>query len=361
MRILVDGVPKEIGGIGTLIINIIQFNKKHGNHNKYVFEFILPQNSAYAKLLNDEGYVYYEVPRIISVHYRSVIKEIFKNKHYDYVWINNTSKVNIYLPHTAHKFGVKVVMHSHGISDEEYGIKKIIFHFIEKLHGKHFCELIDVALSCSTDSAEYFYPIDLRKNCKIVSNGIETSKYKFDINNRNIIRNDYSISENDILLGIVGRLSKVKNIVFALGLLHSLPDNIKLMVVGDGEDKDYICEKIKNDDLTDRVFLVGCKSDVGVYLSAMDVFLMPSLYEGMPFSLIEAQANGLKCIVSDSVTKDAKVNSRVEFYPLNNKDLWLKEINDCISITEDRFEAYKYIDSSVFNIEYSYNTFINAL
>ena len=155
MKILVDGLPANCGGIGTLIINLITFNKYKANGDKILFEFLVPIGSEYIEFLKNEEYCYYEVPRIFSKHYKSKIKWIFENNKYDYVWINNTSKVNITLPRIAKKNKAIVITHSHGVASEATGVKSFLFSIFEFIYGKEFCSYIDIPFACSELSADF--------------------------------------------------------------------------------------------------------------------------------------------------------------------------------------------------------------
>ena len=247
------------------------------------------------------------------------IQMIFNQNDYEYVWINNTSKINIDLPRIAKKHGAKIIVHSHGVATEAKGLKKIIFSIIEKVNTREYCRLIDIPFACSQASAKFFYPADLLKKCKVVSNGIETEKFLFNEKERIRIRRELGIKNNDILIGAVGRLTTVKNYAFLADLLPELPDKYKVIILGDGEDEAYLKNIIDKHNIGDRFFLLGKKQNISAYLSAMDIFAMPSLNEGMPFSLIEAQASGLRCVVSTGVSQEAKIIDYISFANCNNK------------------------------------------
>ena len=361
MKILVDGMPRNLGGIGTLLINIVHCNERNGNKENIVFEFLIPAGSAYKGLLDREKYKYYEVPRVMTGEYKSTVNMVFEKNHYDFVWINNTSKVNIYLLKKAKEKGTLIIVHSHGVSTEATGLKGAVYKLIECIIGSKYCELIDIPLACSSASADYFYPEKLREKCLIVSNGIEVEKYKFDRRKREKIRTSLNIQSSDVLLGAVGRLTKVKNYEFLLYLLSELPFNYKLVIVGDGEDKQILNKLIDELSLKDRVMLLGKVSNVEAYLCAMDYFMMPSINEGMPFSLIEAQTNGLKCLVSTGVSAETDLTGLVRFISLDEKNMWKQAlINDeCLNL--NRESAAEEIIKSGFSIEHSYELLIDCL
>lgn len=361
MKILVDGMPKGTGGIGTLIINLVNYNEHIGAKENIVFEFLVPQNSEYISFFKSKGYKYYEVPRVFTRNYRKCINEIFEKNKYNYIWINNTSKVNIYLPRRAKKSGALIIMHSHGVQAEETGIKKLLFDIIEWFQNNQYCKLIDVPFACSEASAEYFYPHYLLSKCKIISNGIDTDRFLFNEKYRREIRDTFSIAEDEILLGASGRLTKVKNYRFLINLMPLLSEKYKLIILGDGEEENEYKNLVKTMKLEDRVLLVGKKDCIEKYLCAMDVFLMPSINEGLPFSLVEAQANGLKCIVSTGVSEEAKLIDTTSFISLDDKQSWIEEICSELPSVEERIDANACVIRAGYSIASSYTMFRESI
>lgn len=361
MRILVDGMPRTIGGIGTLLINVINYNEQIGNRLKYQFEFLVPENSAYISVLKKKQYCYYEVPKFYTCRYRKVIKDILKNGKYDYIWINNTSKVNIFLPMMAKKNNCKVILHSHGVACEETGIKKLMYHICEKIFEKKYCEYIDIPFACSKQSADYFYPLKFVNECKIIHNGILVTKYKYNEKIRMQVRKDLGISDSSVLLGTVGRLTRVKNYSFLITLAENLPINYQIIIIGKGEDETILREEIEEKRVTEKIKLLGEKENIEDYLSAMDVFLMPSLNEGLPFALVEAQASGLRCIVSDGISKETNLNGKVSYLKLNQPERWIDEIIACDKNNAERSLDGILIERKGYSIEKSYRTIIECL
>lgn len=335
MRILVTGLSKERGGIGTLLMNFAKCNLLMGGGNQLELEFIVPKESEYISVLNNEGYAYYECPRILNIFsYYTKIKEILSRKTYDYVWINNTSKIDMILPKLAKKNPqTKIIQHSHGIDMEEKGLKRLVFIFIERLFRKKYETYIDIPLACSQASADYFYQSkELRSKCIVLGNGIFTDRFKFNQQKRKEIRSELNVCDADILIGAVGRLTKVKNYPFLICLVSSLPSYFKGIIVGEGEDRESLTEMIDGANLTDRFFLVGQKDNVADYYSAMDIFVMPSFNEGLPFSIIEAQTAGLACIASTGISRECDVTGNLVFFDINNQEAWVKA---CLHYEQD--------------------------
>ncbi len=194
--------------------------------------------------------------------------------------------------------------------------------------------------------------ISLFRNKKfiVIPNGIDTKNFKFNLKNRVDIRNQYNIKEQDILIGHVGRFDKAKNHKFMIDLLEKLRLNnksYKLMLVGNGKEYDDIISYVKEKNLETQVIFVGSVNQASSYYSAFDLFIFPSLYEGLGISLIEAQISGLKAIASTNVPQEVNETGNVSFLPLSINE-WSTYIN---SIDLTRNDTKEYIEKSKYNIK----------
>ena len=362
MRILVDGMPRTIGGIGSLILSIAEVAKIR--NDDISFDFIISEHSEYIPILKKKGYTYFIVPRFKDLKkYKKCITDIFKNYRYDYLWFNNTSKVNIVLPETAKRIGgTRIITHPHGVDYEEKGFKKRVFKIVSLLHEKRMFSLIDVPFTCSEQAADVYYKHNkkIRESTKVIRNGIFAPEFAFSMEKRIKIRTELGVSENDIVLGAVGRLTKVKNYSFLIDLLNNLPNHYKLIIIGEGEDYDVLKDQILKMKETDRCSLLGKKSNINEYLSAMDFFLMPSFNEGMPYSIVEAQASGLRCIVSDTLSRDLAITDLVDFASISDPKQWINYIKNSNNAI-NRFDYVDRIIDAGYSIENSYDVFIDSL
>ncbi len=362
MKILVSGLSQEKGGIGTLLVNVAECNDIDGER-KIEFEYLLPYNSAYKAIFEEKGYVCYIVPRIRHVvAYYKYLKSLLEKNCYDYVWINNTSKVDIILPYLSKKFNVKVIQHSHGTAIEAHGFKKNVIKLLECIYGKYYESLIDVPVACSTSSANYFYRnLEKRKNCMIFNNGVFAHRFLFNEQKRKELRSQLGMSDNKFVFGAVGRLTAVKNYQFLIKLISLLPVNYVCIILGEGDERSVLEKQIIENKIEDRVFLIGDKDNVNEYLSAMDGFLMPSLNEGLPFSLIEAQASGLECIVSDNVSKEVDITGGVHFISLSCMEDWKRVCKNIEIDFQKRLFKNREIAKSGYDINKSYLLFVELL
>ena len=166
-----------------------------------------------------------------------------------------------------------------------------------------------------------------------------------------------------MVIGHVGRFFKQKNHEFLLDIFSSIQSKRKdavLLLVGDGEKKEEIISKIDRLGLTQNVILTGIRSDIPDLLSSMDVFVFPSFFEGMPNTIIEAQATGMPCILSDSITKEAEITNLLEYLSLSEDcNKWATIAID--SVLKDRPDTREDFIKQGYNIEYSISKLIEII
>ena len=199
--------------------------------------------------------------------------------------------------------------------------------------------------ACGQQAGEWLF--GKKQNFEIIQNGIDIEKYKFNKNIRDEVRKELNLKENDILIGHVGRFHRVKNHDFLIDIFYEVQKeiNAKLVLVGTGELQDQIKEKVRKLGISDKVIFLGLRQDVNRIMQAMDIFLFPSLFEGLPLTLIEAQAAGLKILASDTITKKCNITGDITFISLEeDKDIWKRKILEILEHNErniDVSELYK--------------------
>ena len=186
--------------------------------------------------------------------------------------------------------------------------------------------------ACSESAGDFFYkaPILKGKAFKIIHNAIETEKYAYDSVTRKQIRETYNL-ENRYVIGHVGRFQFQKNHEFLIDIFYEylkLDSRAVLMLVGQGEEEDAIRQKVINLGIEKSVLFMGVRTDVNRLLQAMDVFLLPSRFEGLPLVLIEAQTSGLRCLTTkNKVPYEVNVTGNVEFEELKENSIeWAHHI-----------------------------------
>lgn len=187
-------------------------------------------------------------------------------------------------------------------------------------------------LACSADAGEWMYGKDLMNSDRffVMNNAINAKNFRYDEERREEIRKQMNL-EDQFVVGHIGRFTKQKNHEFLIDIFHEVKKrepNAILLLIGDGELKQRIIEKVKLLELQDSVIFTGVRSDISDLLQAMDVFLFPSKYEGLGIVLIEAQTSGLISYTSDAVVpKEAKVTDLLEFIPLSyNAKSWSDKV-----------------------------------
>ncbi|MCI8346281.1 MAG: glycosyltransferase family 1 protein [Clostridia bacterium] len=216
----------------------------------------------------------------------------------------------------------QVILHSHTIiNDNTYTKSRALIHTIGKwrLHN-----MVYHRIACGHDAGKTMFG---GNDFTVIENGIEQEKFRFNIIYRKEIRAQYGIKENDILIGLVGRYSPPKNLPYAIASFadivacseqsSELHCQYKLMLIGDMDCRE-IRDSIRTYGIERDVIFVGKVSDVYRYYSAMDVFYQPSLYEGISVAMIEAQASGLPCVVSEYVARESDVSGRVSFIKIDD-------------------------------------------
>lgn len=238
---------------------------------------------------------------------------IIKKEHPDVVH-THMSLLNFIPLFIAFLLGIKLrISHSHIASDN---INSSILAKIFKILTILFSNKL---LACGLNAGKYMYG---NHKFSIIYNSINLNNFLFNQKRRQNIRTKLNINDNDILIGNVGRLTEQKNQIFLIDLMKELAsNNCKLIILGNGELKNSLINEIYNNGLNETIILHDSVKNISDYYDAMDVFVLPSFYEGFPLSLVEAQVSGLKCVVSDFVDKTSKINDNVKFLPLKMK-LW---------------------------------------
>ena len=183
-------------------------------------------------------------------------------------------------------------------------------------------------------------------------NGIDLEHYKYNPEIRKQIRLQYDL-QDEFVIGHVGRFGIEKNhkkLLNVFAACKKVQPKVKLILCGDGEERKNIEDEIKRLNIEIDVLLLGVVYNVNEILQAMDIFVMPSLFEGLPFSLLEAQATGLQCIVSDTVSLESDITGWNQFLPLNlDNELWADAILN-LERVNDREKGYEILKKSGFDI-----------
>lgn len=219
----------------------------------------------------------------------------------------------------AKKAGAAVCAARSSNSGDGGGLRLFIAHRLGRaLYGR----FVDVKLAPSDLAAAYTFGKRAVKNAEVrlLRNALDLDAFRYDEAARIRLRGEFGVGENTVLAGHVGRFAPQKNHAFLFTVFAEMhrknPDTV-LLLVGDGEQGAALHDKARALGFADAVRFAGIRADIPQLLSAMDVLVFPSLYEGMPNVVVEAQATGLPCLVADTVTAEAKITERVEFIRLD--------------------------------------------
>lgn len=312
------------GGAETMIMNLYR------NVDKSIvqFDFITHNENMrdYAEEICSMGGKIYVFPKFTGGNYIELTKkwsEFFSN-HPEYTILHShvRSYASLYIP-IAKKNGVKTIIHSHSTSNGS-GIKSLV----KKLLQFPLRYQADRFIGCSDASGEWLFGKKVTRSEKYTTlqNAIDIDKFKFN----NVVRSQYraELDLNGRVYIHVGRLHPAKNHSFLLEVfsqIKGLDPTAVLLIVGDGELRQSIESQIISLDLASSVRMLGSRSDVENLLMAADVFLFPSEWEGVPLTVVEAQASGLPCLVSDRVTRDVCVSDLVVRLPIDEgADCWAR-------------------------------------
>ncbi len=221
------------------------------------------------------------------------------------------------------------VMHSHNTENRTSSILKKAYNGITKSIIRAYS---DKCVACGQAAGEYLFGKKFSSRGIVLNNGIELSEYlRCSDGDIEALKAELGISENDLVIGCIGRLEDVKNHMFAVEIAKSLKKSqadFKLLIVGKGVLFDALTDKINDLGLSDCVALTGTRADIPQLLKTFDVFLMPSLFEGLPVTMIEAQAAGTPCLVSDVITDEADIGlGLISYLSLcEPSDVWAQKL-----------------------------------
>lgn len=314
--LLVNTVPLEANGISTFIINSAKVLSEQN-----VKVTIAAPNMVSSNLKNQLQKKNIIVVEILNrmrnpIYYLLKLKQLLAKNNYDIVHINGNSTTMAVelLAAKQEKVGVRIA-HSHNTTTEHPAINKLLRGVFERC--------VNGRLACNEAAGKWLFK---NKDFTIIKNGIFLKNYAFNSSVRNEIRKKYKVSDNDILVGHVGKFNYQKNQTFLVDLLQKMSSEYKLMLIGDGPDLDSVKEYAEKKGVSKQIIFTGKINNVPDYLNVFDVFALPSNFEGQPFVVIEAMASGLPIIVSTNVSSEINLNHKVNFVSLDRGYEWKKII-----------------------------------
>lgn len=333
MRILVTA-PLGIGGVTNMMINI----QKHIEREILNFDYLSfhnrkePREDAILalgsrKLVASADEINNKFLRFFLRLNR--IREVCKENHVKVLHFNADNPIALIYILAAKAGGVKfITIHSHNAS---YGDAGRILKFVGRTLKPLITLGCDYYVGCSELAGRFMFPKSVinSANYEVWKNGIELEKYDYNPVVRNMMRTQLGLSDK-FIIGHVGRFSAQKNHSFLLDIfqkIYAKDSDAVLLLLGVGELVDSIKEKAVTLGINDRVIFYGVSDEMEKMWQALDVFVMPSLHEGLPVTGIEAQASGLPCVFADSITQEVKVTDHCEFISLSTTpDIWAERV-----------------------------------
>lgn len=358
-RIIHFSLANTKSGVTQYVLN----NWKHIDKEKFQFDVVTFGGKLdFQEELEKEGCkVFYVKSRAEDnlEQFRDEISQIFLNG-YDAVHLHTSYWKSFELEKLARNAGIpRIIVHAHNtaVFDDNGREEKEEQHFL--LRGQLTSDIATDYWACSQMAAEWLYADKIpQEKIHIMHNAIDVPKFTFDSSRRQEIRKRLGW-ENNLVIGHVGRFSYQKNHTFLIEIFKEIAkknEEARLVLIGKGPLENDIRMLVENYNLTDKVHFAGACDDVNCWLAAMDIFVLPSRFEGLPIVAIEAQASGAKCLVSDAITRETAVTDNISFLPLD-MSAWVQAI-----LSEKKNEKNrKQYAAQVIQAGYDINGYIKTL
>lgn len=334
------------GGLETMIMNYY----RHIDRTKIQFDFLTHRDGKkdYDDEIQKLGGKIYHLPPLNPLDKKGYLKKLddFFREHSEYKVVHShLDCMSAYPLRAAKKYGVPVrIAHSHNTSQER-NLKYLIKLYSRSLIPKYATDLF----ACGEEAGKWMFK---NRSFVVMRNAIDAQKFVYNSEVAKQKREELGI-EDKFVLGHVGRFNLQKNHEFLIEIFNEVckrNENAVLLLAGTGELEEKIHEKVRNLGLNEKVMFLGVREDIPELMQAMDVFVFPSLFEGLPVTLVEAQAAGLPCVVSGTITKEIDIIENMRFLDINGTTFeWAEEIEkkrergkeSCHMIEEKGFDIKK--------------------
>lgn len=333
------------GGLESMLMNYY----RRIDRTKVQFDFLTHRffQAAYDTEILKMGGNIYHLPKLnpVDPRYKSSLNHFFTNHpEYKIVHSHLDCMAGVPLKYAAkHQVPIRIA-HAHN-AEQTHDLR----YPVKMLYKKRIPIYATDLLACGKAAGEWMFGTH---TFSILNNAIDAAAYTFHPDERTKMRRKLGLDESVLLVGHVGRFRKQKNHAFLLQIFQALlkkNENAKLLLVGDGEQEEQMKQLANKLGIQDEVIFAGSRGDVSSLLQAMDVFCLPSLYEGLPLSVIEAQAAGLPCLVSDAVSDECKITDLVRQLSLHDSaEQWADELLSCEK--EERKNTFSEICSAGFDV-----------
>lgn len=330
IRILQFPIANTKGGTTEYVLN----NWKYIDKSKFQFDFAtISKTLDFEDELKEQGCKVYYISCYAEENKAKFIEEmnIILDQGYDVIHLHTNCWKSFLVEELAKKKGIpKIIVHSHNtmvLEEDEEGRKKaLVLHELKKSQLSE--DLATDFWACSKMAAEWLFGNRIpEEKVVIMKNAIDVEKFQFDNNIRLKYRKELGL-ENSFVIGNVGRFVYQKNHEFLINVFIKLKkqkNNVKLLLIGIGPLEGKVLNKVNENNLNDDVIFLNKRVDINKLMQAMDIFCLPSRFEGLPITLIEAQAAGLKCITSENVSQGVEITDDIVRIPLD-EEIWIEKI-----------------------------------
>lgn len=322
----------DFGGMEALIMSIY----RTVDRTEWQFDFAVHslQKGCYEDEIERLGGRMFRFPtmRANPLEYKSQWNRFWQEHQGEFYafQMHTNSLANIIALKSAKKSGVSVrAIYAHS-SYANKGRWQKVHDVVHRWNRSHIGRYANLLFACSDLAAKWLYGDKALSHGKVImiNSGIDYQRFSFSMAQRAALRKQMGLDDK-IVLCQVGHMIPVKNHCFTISLMKQLleiSDRYVCLFLGDGPFMPVLKQSVEDCQLSGKVVFLGAKSNVEDYLCASDIFLLPSLYEGMPLSVVEAQVSGLRCLISSNITKSARISDRIEYLDRTDSSAWTAAI-----------------------------------
>lgn len=351
MKVLQFGMTANRGGVESVVMNYAQSLQTRG----VVFDYVDLQGVglAGAEEIRQRGGTIFTLKKDHRKHpflAAKQIEQIVREGGYRCAHINMLSAASPVAVVSCLRAGANVIMHAH--NTRTVGLHRKILHTVNSVM---LSRLPLIRLACSTNAGKWMFG---DKAFTVIPNAIHVDKYRFDPEIRKTLRASLEIADETLVMGFVGRLAYQKNPTYLPQILHAvkkqLGPDVKLLIIGDGDLKHELLQVAAYQGVGEDIIFLGMRDNVAQWYSAMDVLVLPSLFEALPVVGVEAQAAGLPCFLSDRITEEIILTDLMHLCPLTDSaDNWAEAIRVAIGVKPDRCRYADEMKQSNYSLERS--------
>lgn len=342
MKVLViNTVSFQLNGITSVIMNYYRFMDK----TKFKIDIVAitePYETYYKEITELGSNIYILLRRKGAIKYFLNLVKIIKNENYDVIHVHGNSSLMIIELLAALVSGVKSrIVHSHNTTCNHKLLHNMLWF--------PFIKLSTIRLACGQKAGEWLYR---NKYFDVINNGIDINKFRFSEEIRKEYRTKLGLT-NEKLIGHIGNFIEQKNHVFVVEMFEMIIKNdkrVKLLLIGDGIKHKEIEKLVVDKGLSENVIFIPRTIEINKLMMAMDIFVLPSLYEGFPVVSIEAQASDLPCVFSDTISTECNLTGNIQFLSLDDKEKWRNVILSIIKEKRDSEKAINILSDKGFDI-----------